>query len=134
MPLSDRLDEMTTLFTDPDLFGETVTFYPGGSTAYATNETVDVLWDEDSLPGTNEVHGDGVTIERNAGRRIRQSITIEAPASLVVDETNDPPDKFVRADGTVAIVKRKMGADAAMKSYRCIAVNDLQIKSAHRSG
>ena len=75
--------------------------------------------------GPNEVEGDGVVLEKRGGRRIRQSVHIECASTVDVDETADPPDRFVR--GTeVALVKRIMAKDSSgMQLVLCIIVNEV---------
>jgi len=134
--LNDYIGELTDdVFLSTDYFAEPVIFYKGEDAASGVD--VNVVWDADALPGTNEVEGDGVVLERRSGRRIRESITIECPISLDVDDRSDPPDRFVRGSSEVALVKRIMARDPAgggMQLVRCIVIKEDQNRGRHRLG
>jgi len=134
MSLNEKMDSYTTSqFLSTDRFAETVTFYPGGKLG-GSSQTVSVVWDADALPGTNEQEGDGVTLERQMGRRIRESIKIECDIDLGVNDQNDPPDRFVRGD-EIALVKRVMGRDdGGMMTVLCIRMRETYNRSRRRTG
>lgn len=118
MGLNDRMEHFASQFTGTARFGVSVLFYKGDNKA--TEQVVDVIWDADALPGTNEVDGDGVVLDKRSGRSTRQSIHIECSSSLDVDEHADPPDRFVKGE-EVALVKRIVGKDAGgMMLLLCI--------------
>ena len=133
MGLLDRMNHFTTRqFLNSARLGEQVLFYKGDDPD--TETAVTVIWDADALPGTNEVEGDGVVLEKRSGRRIRQSIMIECSAEVNVDEHADPPDRFLK--GTeVAVVKRIMGRDpGGMMRVLCIRTIGTHDRGKHRIG
>lgn len=100
-------------------FAESIVYYPGGSTA--DKETVVGIWDADNLPGRNQMDGEGANLETRGGRRIRQTILLELPASVEVDEHGDPPDVFKRVStGEVVAVKRIVGKDSHQVTVECV--------------
>ena len=120
MTLADRIERATTQFMlSSDYFAESILYYPGGSVA--DKETVVGIWDADNLPGRNQMEGEGANLETRGGRRIRQTILLELPASLEVDEHADPPDVFKRvSSGEVAALKRIVGKDNDQITVECV--------------
>ena len=125
-----------TIFLSENNFGEKVEFHKGDGSL-----TLDVIvvWDADQLTGTNEVEGDGVVLERNAGRRIRESISIECSSEIPVNDRADPPDYFQRElpDDTIerVAVKRIMARDpGGMMLVRCIRVAAIHDRGRRRIG
>ena len=133
MNLNQRMAHYTTSqFLGSSRFAEDVLFYKGEDKS--TEQSVSVIWDADALPGTNEVEGDGVVLNKRSGRRIRQSLHIECSTDVDVDETADPPDRFVKGD-EVVVVKRIMAKDeGGLQLVLCIRVVGQWDRGKHRMG
>ena len=76
MSLYGRLAEIDKpVFRNDQRWGTKATFIPKGDWSNRI-ENLDVVVFEDSPAGTNENEGDGVTLNRQNSRRIRESIVI----------------------------------------------------------
>jgi hypothetical protein len=125
-------DDVDTVFLNSDEFAETVTFYPGGASASHSHVLAVVIWDE--LEGTRESHGDGVTLERDQGTAVRQSVKLEMSVDVAVDDTRRPADLFKLADGTMVAVKRIIGKDNGMQTVLCTRRDNVTIRRPVKSG
>lgn len=133
MSLNSLMGKLTnSQFLNTNRFAELVWFYKGDDVS--TGVQVPVVWDQDTLPGTNEVDGDGVVLEKRSGRRVRESIKIECHESLNVEVNEEVPDRFVRGD-QIALVKRIMAADSSgMKLVLCIHIESKNDRGRYRMG
>lgn len=122
MALSDKIDEAAALFFDADRFGEAIKFWPGGVHDDPGAATFTGIWDADDLAGRQQIEGEGSNLENRGGRRVRQMILLEVPASLAYDASRHPPDLFKRvASGEIVALKRVVGSDAAAVTLECVA-------------
>ena len=138
MSLNDRIAAATSsVFANKKFFGESMTLYPKCSGDAATE--FDGVFDQDSLPGTNEADGDGVALNRNNGRHNRDSASVEIPIELwglIQNKGQDPstPDIVKSADGRLWAAKRVMGKDDAMFTLLVVRATAQQRISRRRSG
>lgn len=122
MALSDKIDEASGLFFDADRFGEAIKFWPGGVHDDPGAETFTGIWDADDLAGRQQIEGEGSNLESRGGRRVRQMVLLEVPASLAYDPSRSPPDLFKRVTtGEIVALKRVVGSDAAAITLECVA-------------
>ena len=120
------------VFLNTDEFAETVTFYPGGDPSKSSSLTAIVVWDD--LEGTRESHGDGVTLERDQGTAVRQSVKVECAATVDVSDTRRPNDLFKLADSTMVVVKRILGKDGGMQTVLCVRRDTVSLRRPTKSG
>lgn len=121
MGLTEKLDAAQSHFLNPELFSESIKFWPGGDNQSSDALTFYGIWDDDALEGKNQIEGEGSNLEGRGGRRIRHTVYIEAPVSLAVNERRDPPDVFKRvATGDVVQLKRIASQDGQMQSLECV--------------
>lgn len=133
----DILSEASTIFLDRDEFAEDVVFMPHGKLADSFSALAIV--DMDSLPGSNEVRGDGRVQHKKPGTRIRKSVMIECLTTLNIREHRSPKDAIIvfpsktehdlftaSSDpdfslGDKYVLKRMMGRDAGMTTWLYVA-------------
>lgn len=124
--------DASTVFLNADEFAEMVTFYVSGASTGHSHVLAVVIWDE--LEGTRESHGDGVTLNRDAGLAVRQSVKLELSISVPVDDTHVPSDLFKLADGTMVAVKRILGKDIGMQTVLCVRRDNVTVRKPVKSG
>ena len=124
--------DASTVFLNTDEFADTVAFYPGGLSASHSHVPAVVVWDD--LEGTRESHGDGVTLNRDQGFAVRQSVKLELSVSVAVDDTRVPPDLFKLADGTMVVVKRILGKDGGTQTVLCVRRDNVTVRKPVKSG
>lgn len=120
MSLYQRLQELNPAFVDLDRWGQLAWFIPKSD--YAAKVQIQIVLDKDSLPGTNEVPGDGRVLHRPSTKRERKSVIIYVPscAGITVQAVQSitEPDAF-EVDGELWAVKRVMGDDPAGQDLFC---------------
>jgi hypothetical protein len=133
MTLSQRITRATTKqFLATKYFSESIKFFPGGETPATTFNGV---WDASGLEGRNQIEGEGSNLEVAGGRRVRQSIFLEVPASLDVNEERDHPDMFKRvSDGETVYLKRIAGTDNDSKTLECVRTLQIMARKPSRRG
>ncbi len=89
--------------------GETVTRYPEGEESLA--ESVTAIVEEDALPGTNEISGDGVNRKDQHGKRKRISVRLE----MLTTQTTHDKDTW-KVNGNIYSANRIVGADDGLKT------------------
>lgn len=117
MSLLDTInDDVANIFQDEHMSPvEALELWPLG--VVANKVEFCGVWDEDSLPGTNETLGDGNIMNKPDGRRDRKTIFIEAPAGLAIQDPqpeHSPDIIYQVATGKKARVKRVHGRDNGM--------------------
>lgn len=133
MSLKDKILAANAIYLDPDRMGDEAYFYPGG--VADRREAVNVIWDAAGLQGTNQEQGDSINLESDGGRRIRETVIIECPVTLDVDDTRVPPDLFRLKDtNELAAVKRITGRDSALMSVLCVRTKELNTRRPSRRG
>lgn len=122
MALADKIAEANGLFFDSDRFGESIKFWPGGRHDAEDATTFLGVWDADDLPGKQQIEGEGTNLEHRGGRRTRQTVLVEVPATLAFDASRDPPDLLKRVStGEIVQLKRVAGQDASAVTLECVS-------------
>ena len=125
--------DTTSVFLNTDEFAGEATFYPKGMRTAAT--TVTCVITQDGLEGTREARGDGVTFDRKDGYSIRESVIVETPTTVNVQEKPRPdsPDVLV-VGGQSLYSKRVIGRDDDMVTVLFVRRRDLLDRKPSMSG
>lgn len=118
---------------NPKGFNETIYLYPRGQRG--RRQSLNAVVDEDRLEGTRESFGDGVQLDRQPGRSIRESIVVVVPASVVITpERGGKEQDLLKIRGEMWGVKRLLSQDAHVQEYLCVRRKDLDVRFPTRSG
>lgn len=105
---------------------EKIWLAPAGD--WTKKQTVSAVVIRDHLQGSNEVRGDGVSLEKPGGRTVRESLLVEflecAPLQTLQDRQT--PDQ-IKVDGVVWSAVRRTGFDTAMKAYIFVRTADIHL-------
>jgi hypothetical protein len=83
----------------------------------------------DSLPGTNEVRGDGVALERPAGRTIRETLVADLSNCLEIPVGRNNSTLMRLSDGTIWVAVRIQGKDDSLQSVIFARSQDIQLRN-----
>lgn len=112
------------LFANEDFFGVVVSLAPQGNWNLARDTAVVSI--SDHLLGSNENRGDGVRLERDKGRSVRDSILVEflKDANIQREQKRQKPD-LIQYDGSVWTAVRTIAFDDAMKAVHFVRTRDV---------
>lgn len=126
--LFESLEKFTGKLMTNKVFGpaRVIQFVQLGDFSKATDESAVVI--EDHLQGSNEVRGDGVSLEKPVGRSERATILVEFCRCVEIQEPQprNNPDLVV-IDGTVYTCVRTTGRDRGMISALFVKSTDQHI-------
>lgn len=99
--------------------------------------TLNCVFDEDGLPGSNQNWGEANQQDHAQGKRLREMAVLEGvPVSETRIRDRQPDDRpdVVKVGDNYWAVKRPVGRDNGMKAFECVRVGDILAKSLRNLG
>jgi|688.fasta_scaffold02433_29 hypothetical protein len=117
----------SNVFGSSDI-GPAETIWLAPASDWTVKRMVSAVVIRDHLQGSNEVRGDGVNLEKPAGRSVRESIVIEFQAGEQLQRIVDSqkPDQ-VKVDDVIWSAVRRLGNDSGMQAYLFVRSTDVAV-------
>jgi hypothetical protein len=108
--------------------GPAETIWLAPASDWTAKRMVSAVVVRDHLQGSNEVRGDGVNLEKPAGRSVRESIVVEFHAGEQLQRIVDSqkPDQ-VKVDDVIWSAVRRLGNDSGMQAYLFVRSTDVAV-------
>jgi hypothetical protein len=124
--------DVSTVFINTDEFADALTLYVDSTTGVG-NVTFNGVVEPYDLEGTREAHGDGVVLERDAGRALRQSIRITCAASVALSD-KQRRQQVLKWGSDYYAVQRIIAKDDYFQIVICVRTDKVTTKHLVKSG